>query len=262
MRPQRIALFLKDLVFQFIISVKRWIYTHKLERSSFWKIIQRIYQLLNLISENPIRKKEWHVNEIEFKQQIELLSQNKKDFFVIQVGACDGVMDDPIHEWIDKYHWQGILIEPQADEFQNLVKNYQNSKQLNLVNAAIAAKDGNVTLYKVENDEKIKHVWQRGTASVIPQAELTSSVVVKSIRFQTLFKEFNVNHVELLQIDVEGFDFEIIKLFDFKQIKPSILRYEHRHLSPSDRIACLKLLQELGYKILETQYDTAAVLVK
>jgi FkbM family methyltransferase len=262
MKPQQTILFLNDRVFLLTISAKQWINTHIRKGSILWNILKGIYRTGISIRENPIRKKQWLSNEKKFRSLVELLSQNNPDFFVIQVGACDGVMDDPIHKWIDQYHWNGILIEPQDDEFQNLVRNYSNSKQLHLVNAAITAKDGSVTLYKVKNDEKVKNSWQRGTASLIPQSELTTSVVVKSICFQTLFEKYGVSHVELLQIDVEGFDYEIIKLFDFKQIKPALLRYEHRHLSPSNRRECVKLLCGLGYKIIYSQYDTSAVLIK
>jgi len=40
--------------------------------------------------------------------------------------------------------------------------------------------------------------------------------------------------VNLLCIDVEGFDYNILKLFDFKKYSPEIVLYESKHLSDLD----------------------------
>jgi hypothetical protein len=40
------------------------------------------------------------------------------DFFFIQIGANNGMTGDPIRKYILKYHWRGILVEPQPDIFQ------------------------------------------------------------------------------------------------------------------------------------------------
>ena len=44
-------------------------------------------------------------------------------------------------------------------------------------------------------------------------------------------KKHNVNDISFILIDTEGYDYEIIKLIDFEKYKPSILIFEHKHLS-------------------------------
>ena len=51
----------------------------------------------------------------------------KDDFFFIQVGANDGLMCDPIRQFIVKHSWGGILVEPVPDYFELLKKNYLES---------------------------------------------------------------------------------------------------------------------------------------
>ena len=82
----------------------------------------------------------------------------------------------------------------------------------------------------------------------------------KSGADNTLLDRHHVKKIDLLQIDVEGYDYEPLKLFNIESIKPQLIRYEHRHLRLSDKSSCIKLLTQNGYKILEMEYDTGAAL--
>ena len=166
---------------------------------------------------------------------------------------------------IQKYRWHGILIEPQKIEFERLIKNYKNeSDNLIFENVAIADHETTRNLYKVK-DEQIVGDWQRGIASLIPMEGLEEQnavtiEAVQCISFDTLLERNKVKKIDLLQIDVEGYDYEILKLVNFERLKPHLIRYEHRHLNLSDKNACKKYLKKLGYTILEMQYDTGAKL--
>jgi FkbM family methyltransferase len=175
-------------------------------------------------------------------------------------------MEDPIHQWIKKYRWQGILVEPQVKEFERLKINYRGSDNLKFENVAIAETNGLRPLYKVK-DENIEADWQRGLASLLAKPryclekqDMVTTEMVQCVTFDTLLNRHQVKRIDLLQIDVEGYDYELLKLFDFERIKPQLIRYEHKHLSLSDRSCCKKNLKQNGYKILEMEYDTGAVL--
>jgi hypothetical protein len=63
-----------------------------------------------------------------------------------------------------------------------------------------------------------------------------------------------------LNIDTEGYDFEIIKLIDFSEIKPSMILYEHIHLNAMDSTQCMNLLKDKGYSLIIQGKDTFAFL--
>jgi hypothetical protein len=84
--------------------------------------------------------------------------------------------------------------------------------------------------------------------------------MVQCVTFDTLLDRHKVDRIDLLQIDVEGYDYELLKMFDFERIQPKLICYEHLHLKLSDKNACKKYLTENGYKTLEMEYDTGAVL--
>ncbi|MBN2320677.1 MAG: FkbM family methyltransferase [Acidobacteria bacterium] len=222
-----------------------------------------MYRLRN----NPLSRRKWDRNHTIFENLISGHSKQDKDFFVMQVGANDGVMDDPIRRYIIKYNWRGILVEPQVDAFRRLKDNYKNeSDRLIFENAAISDHDGTQNLYKVK-DDLVSEEWQRGSATLKPkhgfmQRNDVITEAVKCITFDTLIVTNNVRKIDFLQIDVEGYDYEIIKLFSFNQLKPELIRYEHRHLSFADKNECKKYLKKLGYKIYEMQYDTGVSLIR
>jgi FkbM family methyltransferase len=184
-----------------------------------------------------------------------------EDFFFLQIGANDGVGHDPLNNLIRKYHWRGLLVEPQPKVFQRLKENYATEDKLVFVNSAIAHKDGTKTLYTVTTDG-----FETGLASfdrdlIVKQLSTGTKLVelsVPAVNLQTLLQRYRIQSVDLLQIDTEGYDYEIIKMCDFSKMKPSVIHYEHRHLSDQDRIACDRLLSAQGYRLHITGPDTVA----
>jgi hypothetical protein len=49
-------------------------------------------------------------NQVNQDLFLKLLSKDKVRF--IQIGANDGIKNDPVHAFIKKYYWTGILVEP------------------------------------------------------------------------------------------------------------------------------------------------------
>jgi FkbM family methyltransferase len=233
--------------------------------SWIWKYLQQVRNAIEFLRRNPINKRKWKSNYEHFEDIIQQYSSASPDFFVIQIGACDGVMADPIHKWIKKYGWHGVLVEPQREEFDRLKANYADeSNHLCFENVAIAENCGLRPLYKMKN-ENIKADWQRGTASFLPkpgleQQKTVATEMVQCITFNSLLDNHNVRRIDLLQIDVEGYDYELLKLFSFKRSRPRLIRYEHINLNLTDKSNCKKYLKRYGYKILEMEDDTGAIL--
>jgi FkbM family methyltransferase len=232
--------------------------------SWLWNSLRGVRDAIGSLRKNPINRRRWKRRYHRFEGIIERYSEETEDFFVLQVGACDGVMGDPIQKWIKQYNWHGILVEPQKKEFERLTINYRDSDRLRFENVAIAETGGLRPLYKVK-DEKIEADWQRGLASLVARPavakqDMITTEMVPCITFNTLLNQHHVERIDLLQIDVEGYDYELLKLFDFGRMRPRLIRYEHRHLRPSDKSFCRMHLQREGYEILEMEYDTGAVL--
>ena len=61
--------------------------------------------------------------------------------------------------------------------------------------------------------------------------------------------ENGITRVDLLQIDTEGYDYEVLKTFPFDLGLPVVVCFEHCHLSEGDRAAALSLLVSHGYSV-------------
>ncbi len=73
-------------------------------------------------------------------------------------------------------------------------------------------------------------------------------------------KRHQIQRVDLLVIDTEGFDYEAIRLALQNGLPnlPRLIRYEHLHLSTADRRKCSELLAQHDYRLHRDGVDTIA----
>jgi FkbM family methyltransferase len=187
----------------------------------------------------------------------------------LQVGAFDGITGDPIYPLIERHSLQGILIEPQKDAFERLKTNYARFPHFHFVNAAIADHDGWINLFRIRpgahGPEWLHQIasFDRNVlmsrAHMVPNLEsMIETEQARCLTFETLLKEIGIENVDLLQVDVEGFDAETLRLFDIPARKPAIVRFEHSHLSISDHEKSISLLTSVGYRVTASGSDTLA----
>jgi FkbM family methyltransferase len=192
------------------------------------------------------------------------------DFFFIQIGAFDGREGDPIHDLVTAYGWRGILVEPQKRYFSELQSTYRDQPNLVFRNVAVSDRRETKVMYTIREGVAGVPDWAPQIASfdrvtvlshreLIPGLEeLIETEEVECITLDDLLSEAPVQRVDLLQIDVEGYDHEIIRMLDFAKFAPSIVRFEHRHLSRQDYDASIRRLVDHGYRVAVEGPDTLA----
>ncbi len=194
-----------------------------------------------------------------------------RPFFFVQVGAFDGVSSDPLHAHVLGGGWQGVLVEPQLVYFERLVENYAGIEGLQFVNAAVDRQAGVRPLYQVQ-DERGKPIdshaglasfsqdrlleWQSRDGDRAPAGYRIGSIPVQCVTFDELLA--GIDYVDLLHLDVEGYELELLKLFDFNRFAPPIVRFEHVHLDRSDWDEAVRLLAGHEYRALSEEFDTTA----
>lgn len=211
-------------------------------------------------------------------------AKSSSNFFFIQIGANDGLINDPLVHLIRKYRWNGILIEPQSFVFQEkLAPLYKNHKGIFLENVAISKEKGSLPLHIVSFSSKR---WATGLASFVKESliekinngyiaqcakqfgdtlpakreEYITQIMVPTLAFSDLFEKYTVQKVDLLQIDTEGYDWEIIQLFPFKIFKPRIISFEIERLSDKELQDCRAFLSRLDYSFQIIDRDGLAIL--
>ena len=78
-----------------------------------------------------------------------------------------------------------------------------------------------------------------------------AQITVQCVTLQDLLVKHNITDLDLLQIDAEGYDYEILKSIDFQRIKPRFINFEHALLSTTQRLECRQMLERIGYIVHE-----------
>jgi FkbM family methyltransferase len=191
------------------------------------------------------------------------------DFFFVQIGAFDGRTADPLYGWVQAYRWRGLLVEPQRRFFAELVENYSDIEGLEFRQVAVGSREETRTLYTVADLPGVPH-WAGLLASFdrdvllshrrfLPQIDaLVRREAVQCVPLNDLLAEANADHIDLVQIDVEGYDHELLMLLDLERFAPSIVHFEHIHLARSEHEASVSRLIAHGYHVCLEAEDTLA----
>jgi FkbM family methyltransferase len=191
--------------------------------------------------------------------------------FFIQIGSHDGRSGDPLWTFRRYGNWRGILVEPVDYVFQRLVQNYSPWRdRFVFENVAIAtASNARPFHYFAESADLAAGYDQLGTfdrellqrhAGHFPGAEARMvNASVNCLTFHDLCAKHDVRALDLLHIDAEGSDSKILEQVDFKQYRPSVLLFEHIHLSEGDRQKTDARLHSAGYVAARISNDTLAV---
>jgi len=192
-----------------------------------------------------------------------LLDQVVKEVSFVQVGANDGQTGDRLRRFVANSKWTGIMIEPHPEAFSKLESLYKDARdRITLINKAVTMQVGVVELLEPETR------FGSLTASISKDcgwagnARIKRTFQVDGIPLSNLLKENGVRRVDLLQIDVEGCDFEVLMTLDLDVLRPALISYEDRHFfPPGKRTEAVKYLRDRGYKVLVGMppQDTLAV---
>ncbi len=189
---------------------------------------------------------------------------------VVQIGAHDGISNDPIRAHLLRHRPKALLVEPRPDAHARLQVNYEGQPNVTCVNCAVGATDGTAVLYTVRDDPALPS-WAAELASFdrqhlssrrfrIPRLEsyiLPLDVPVRSLR--SLTSEHGWDRIDLLQIDTEGFDCRLVMHVLEDELRPTIINYESIHAPLPEQRACKEALIACGYRFADTGWDTLAI---
>lgn len=205
----------------------------------------------------------------------------KDNLIFIEIGANDGMWDDPIYKFIRRDHWKGILIEPQKIAFERLRQNYTRLKDLKFENVAIDNTIGTRVLYKISFSNA---QWATGISSFIKKDiiklieagyvekmartenvklpanknDWISEEIVEVDTIEHIINKYALSKLDLIMIDAEGYDFEIIKSIPFNILYPTVIVFENCHFSKDTANDCNEYLRSKGYELEEDEFDTIA----
>ena len=192
-------------------------------------------------------------------------NKKNKKFTILQIGANDGKICDPLNWIIKNTNCNAFLIEPVPIYFKALKSEYSKFNNVECINKCITDKTGKVFMHIVNPGSEIFN-WQKGIASLDANhykrsktnKKLIKKIEVDSINFTDLINSFNIKNIDVLVIDCEGYDIELIKLFPFNIFTPKIIMIEFdldRVYSPEQGCEAFDFLLKNGYKYFHKDSD-------
>lgn len=178
------------------------------------------------------------------------IALNIPDLFFIEVGANDGVTVDPLHNLIIKNKWSGILIEPNPVAIKDLKNNYINNTNLIFEECIISENDGVIDFYYNGDNITTLHNTLCERYADVNFGTDKKTVPTLSLTFDSLLKKHNVGKVDLLMIDVEGYDAVLLKSFPYHITKPKLVRAEHTHVFHNNNT-----IEEMELFLIEQGYE-------
>lgn len=193
-------------------------------------------------------------------------------FSFIQVGAYDGVSHDILFEFVRERRSSGIVIEPLRDIFLHLAENYSFNKNIIPVNIAVHSTLKEITLYRVDPHHFSELPdWVGGISSIdrlhhqktnIPSEMIIAEKVPALPLMKIINDYYTEKSVNLLQIDTEGYDFEVLQSLSFDMLRPDVIKIEYVHLTADTIKAAIKLLRGKDYFCMYDQRDLLGIQLK
>jgi len=211
-----------------------------------------------------------------------------KRLHIIQVGAYDGVTNDPLRSFIADHvdDLDAVLFEPQIEPFERLRDVYRDHSNIRCVNKAISP-PGVLTFYSVNDRYKTwyrqktgrdvtggtnsffrEHVVTRIKRMDVADAEVDQYIDRRDVEISELLKELagtSLFHerTDLLQVDCEGMDDEVIYHSAIDVLRPRLINFDGKSLAARspERLDQLKeFLIAHGYALSQsTRADIIAI---
>lgn len=184
---------------------------------------------------------------------------------LIQVGANDGKMADPVFPYLTQGKWRGVMIEPHPLYFTELSARHSEQPELKKVNTAIASQAGELELFHLNEDARRRYPRGiRGCASLdrgwmedalrrgrnrkgttIEDGDIVATKAAVR-RLDEVLGEAGLEAADLLVIDVEGHELEVFKSFDAVMLKLKMAIVECNGLNRGDEAEIVTQLKAAG----------------
>jgi FkbM family methyltransferase len=200
-----------------------------------------------------------------------LLLAKRKPFF-IEIGASDGVTNDPLHPFISRELIRGIRVEPLPWAFQRLSAGHADSTDIRCINAALAAEDGEAPFFTVDmNGINLSSAHQFSSfrrdillahRTFVPDIEQRIvETRVPTVSFGTLKRialDMGAADIDVVHIDTEGFDGAVLDMMWDHGLRPALVSFERAHMSKAEIERQADRLASSGYRLAMGHFDMIA----
>ena len=198
---------------------------------------------------DDLKRQEIYQDELFEKAELRNFFNNKTEGVCVEVGSNEPVaVESQSFHFENNLNWKCYLIEPNP---KLVKKTNQLRPKTSIINCACVDKidhDSTVTLYVPLNPDTSEEV--SGHAAIQKNIDEHNyknfeEIVVKGYSLTNILRKFNVKNIDLLSIDVEGYEYEVLRGLDFTLYHPKLILLEDKNLYLQKH----KYLLSNGYKL-------------
>jgi len=187
-------------------------------------------------------------------------------FDLIVIGAHTGFW---LREEINKAKGKKILVEPVPYNLLELKENTKNIQNIFIEESAISNRDEKKLFYSIKRSsmDKLKKHWASGIGSFDKKHILNhkskrfdvsevdiDEILINCLSFSSLVKKYEVTSIDKLIMDVEGYEYDLLKSIDYNSIEIKKILFEKKHFDGTFKEGkkleeVINLLEKQGYKI-------------
>lgn len=196
----------------------------------------------------------------------------------IQIGANDGLGNDPIREFVVREPWTGVLVEPVPSAFAALCRNYAYlaGSRLHFLNAAVASESGTLAFWtysdafltrlpRLEQQDLVRkssfsreHVV-RWVPDGFSADDALEEIKVSCMTLDEIQQTYGIERLDLLIIDAEGHEAQILSTISALSAPPKAIFFEYHNLRDR-KLGVYSQLASRGYVLREVGGDCGALL--
>lgn len=184
----------------------------------------------------------------------------------IIIGAFDLISHDNIYQkLLEEDDYKIIFVEPIPLYYNKLINNCSRLKgQCFFENTAISNKLEIIDIEYVREDYLPFYAsYIDGCSSIVENGEPINiylkkvnkihrnSIKIQTISFEYLVNKYNLDSIDYLQIDTEGYDERIVRSIDLNKYKIKKLKFEHHYINDNFYSEMKELYPNYKSKILE-----------
>lgn len=161
---------------------------------------------------------------------IDSFFKKKKDGFVVEIGAADGINNSNSRKLILD-GWSALLIEPNPNNFSKLEKLYPENDKVKILNLGCSnTTEENINFYVDQNDE-----FEQLSTFSLEQVQKCKEMYgcefiekrVDVVKTSDIFLKNKISKINFLSVDTESFDYKVISGIDFDKVEIDLICVEH-----------------------------------
>ncbi len=180
---------------------------------------------------------------------IEAFFPGLKDGFYVDVGANHPFYHSVTKIFYDK-GWRGINLEPNPMLFKQIEQNRKRDINLRF---GVGDQAGEFDLRVYHSSDGLEGISTLSSSmkqdyleNTNKETEKFSDVKIEVKTLEQIFKKQNVKTINFMKVDVEGFEYEVLKGNNWKKYRPELICIEANHIMKDWR----PIVSEAGYSLV------------